>query len=91
LLIPSTIPTRAGDTPQCSVFYGQQMSTSAENTPVYFEAISGWMATHLGRMPGMVPTSDESKRARVVDTPYMDDVAKNGISPWGRNRGVIKP
>jgi len=27
----------------------------------------------------------------VVDTPYMDDVAKNGISPWGRNRGVIKP
>jgi len=64
------------------------MSTSAESTPVYFEAISGWMATHLGRMPGVVSASDEPMRATVVDTPYMDDVAKNGISPWGRNRGV---
>jgi hypothetical protein len=27
----------------------------------------------------------------VMNTPYMDDVAKNGISPWGRNRGVTKP
>jgi len=47
------------------------------------------MATHLGRMPGVVPAADEYDT--VVDTPYMDDVAKNGISPWGRNRGVIKP
>jgi len=67
------------------------MSTSAESTPVYFEAISGWMDTHLGRMPGVVPASDEPTRATVVNTPYLDDVAKNGISPWGRNRGVIKP
>ena len=65
------------------------MSTSAESTPVYFEAISGWMATHLGRMPGVGPAADEYHT--VVDTPYMDDVAKNGISPWGRNRGVTKP
>jgi hypothetical protein len=26
-----------------------------------------------------------------VDTPYMDDVAKNGLSPWGRNRAVTQP
>ena len=65
------------------------MSTSTESTPIYDEAISGWMATHHGRMPGVVPASDEPDT--VVDTPYMDDVAKNGISPWGPNRGVTKP
>lgn len=42
-------------------------------------------------MPGVVPTSGEPEADIVVDTPYMDDVAKNGISPWGRNRGVTRP
>ena len=65
------------------------MSTSTEDTPVYFEALSAWKATHEGRMPGEVPTSAEPQV--VVDTPYMDDVARNGISPWGRNRGVTNP
>jgi hypothetical protein len=67
------------------------MTTSTENTPIYDEAISGWMATHQRRMPGVVPASGEPERDTVVDTPYLDDAAKNGISPWGRNRGVPKP
>ena len=67
------------------------MSRSSENTPIYLEAISGWMAAHQRRMPGVVPTSGEPEADIVVDTPYMDDVAKNGISPWGRNRGVTRP
>jgi len=65
------------------------MNTGTENTPIYDTAISGWLATHQGRMPGVVPTSNEPDT--VVDTPYMDDVAKNGISPWGRNRAVTTP
>jgi hypothetical protein len=28
------------------------MTTSTENSPIYSEAVSGWMATHQGRMPG---------------------------------------
>jgi hypothetical protein len=65
--------------------------TSTENSPIYSKAISGWMATHQGRMPGVVPTSGEPEDDIVVDTPYLDDAAKNGISPWGRNRAVTQP
>ena len=32
-------------------------------------------------MPGVVPTSGEPEDDIVVDTPYLDDVAKSGISP----------
>jgi hypothetical protein len=67
------------------------MTTSTENSPIYSKAISGWMATHQGRMPGVVPTSGEPEDDIVVDTPYLDDATKNGISPWGRNRGVTQP
>ena len=67
------------------------MSNSSENTPIYLEAISEWLAAHQGRMPGVVPTSGEPEDDIVVDTPYMDDVAKNGISSWGRNRAVTQP
>jgi hypothetical protein len=67
------------------------MTTSTENSPIYSEAISGWMATHQGRMPGVVLTSGEPEDDIVVDTPYLDDATKNGISPWGRNRGVTHP
>ena len=67
------------------------MSNSSENPPIYLEAISEWLAAHQGRMPGVVPTSGEPEDDIVVDTPYMDDVAKNGISPWGRNRAVTQP
>ena len=49
------------------------------------------MDTHQGRMRGALPASDEPEVETVVDTPYMDDAAKNGISPWGRNRGVTMP
>jgi|BarGraNGADG00212_1021973.scaffolds.fasta_scaffold53741_1 hypothetical protein len=62
------------------------MTTSTENSPIYFQVLKGWMATHQGRMPGVVPTPGEPEDHPVVDTPYMDDVAKNGISlgsqPW---------
>jgi hypothetical protein len=44
------------------------MTTSTENNPIYSEAISGWMATHQGRMPGVVPTSGEPEDDIVVDT-----------------------
>lgn len=67
------------------------MSTTTENTSIYFEAISGWMATHQGMMPGAEPTSGEPVRNTVVDTPYMDDVALNGIAPWGDHHRVTKP
>jgi hypothetical protein len=67
------------------------MTTSAENTPIYSNAISEWMATHQGRMPGVVPSSGEPQDETVVDTPYMDDVAKNGISPWFGHRQVSRP
>lgn len=52
------------------------MTTSTENSPIYFKAIAGWMATHQGRMPGVVPTSGEPEDDMVVDTPYMDGVAR---------------
>jgi len=67
------------------------MNSRTENTPIYFEVVSEWMAAHEGRMPGVVPASGEPERNTVVNTPYLDDVAKNGISPWGRNRRVTKP
>lgn len=66
------------------------MTTSTEDSPIYSKAISVWMATHQGRMPG-VPTSGEPEDDIVVYTPYLDDAAKNGTSPWGRNRGVTPP
>ena len=67
------------------------LTTNTEDSPIYSKTISGWMATHEGRMPGVVPTSAELEDDIVVDTPYLNDVAKNGISPWGRNRGVTPP
>ncbi len=67
------------------------MTTSTEDTPIYSRAISEWMATHQGRMPGVVPTLGEPEDDIVVATPYLDDAAKNGISPWGPNRGVTRP
>jgi hypothetical protein len=51
------------------------MTTSTENSPIYSKVISGWMATHQGRMPGVVPTSGEPEVDIVVDTPYLDDAA----------------
>ena len=66
------------------------MDTSIENTTIYFEAITAWMATHEGRMPGVEPASDEPAGGTVVDTPYMDDVAKHGISSWGGHPRVTK-
>jgi hypothetical protein len=39
----------------------------------------------------VVATSGELEDDIVVDTPYLDDAVKNGISPWGRNRGVTQP
>ena len=67
------------------------VTTSTEDSPIYLNAISGWMATHEGRMPGVVLTSGKPDDDIVVDTPYLDDVAKNGVVPWGRNRGVTRP
>jgi hypothetical protein len=67
------------------------VTTSTEDSPIYSKAISGWMATHQGRMPGVVPASGEPEDDLAVDTPYLDDAAKNGISPWGRNRAVMTP
>jgi hypothetical protein len=67
------------------------MTTSTENSPIYFKAIKGRMATHQGRMPGVVSSPGEPEDHPVVDTPYVDDVAKNRISPWGRNRAVTQP
>jgi hypothetical protein len=57
------------------------MTTSTENSPIYSEAISGWMATHQGRMPGVVPTSSEPGDDIVVDTPCLDDAAKKRHLP----------
>ena len=37
------------------------------------------MATHQGEMPGVPPKLGEPQDHALVDTPYMDDVAKNGI------------
>ena len=67
------------------------MSQSRENTPIYFEAMRGWMEAHQGRMPGAVSASRQPEDDIVVDTPYMDDVAENGISFWGRNRALTEP
>jgi hypothetical protein len=64
------------------------MTTSTENSPIYFQVLKGWLATHQERMPGVPHTPGEPEDHPVVDTPYMDDVAKNGISPWRRNRAV---
>ena len=66
------------------------MDTSIENTTIYFEAITAWMATHEGRMPGVEPASDEPEDDAVVETPYLDDVAKHGISSWGGDPRVTK-
>jgi len=58
------------------------MTTSTENSPIYFQELNGWMATHQGRMPGEVPTRGEPEdQYPVVDTPYMDDVAKEASLP----------
>lgn len=46
---------------------------------------------HEGRMPGVEPASDEPEGDTVVDTPYMDDVAKHGISSWAGHPRVTKP
>ena len=67
------------------------MTTSTEDSPIYSKAIAEWMASHQGKMPGVVSTSDEPEDEIVVDTPYLDDAAKNGITPWGRNRPVTQP
>jgi hypothetical protein len=67
------------------------VTTSTQDSPIYSMAISGWMATHQGRMPGVAPTSGETEDDIVVDTPYLDDAVRNGISPWGRNRGGTHP
>ena len=67
------------------------MTTSTQDSPIYAKAISGWMATHEGRMPGVVPTSGEPEDHIVVDTPYLDEATKNGVSPWGRKRAVSHP
>ncbi|MEO6144791.1 MAG: hypothetical protein ABIP19_12500 [Dermatophilaceae bacterium] len=37
------------------------MSGSIVSTPIYFEAISEWLAVHQGSLPGVVPRSGESK------------------------------
>ena len=59
------------------------MATRTENSPIHLEVLTGSMATHQGRMPGMPPTAGQREDHAVVDTPYMDDVAKNVISAWG--------
>jgi hypothetical protein len=44
-----------------------------------------------GKDARVVPTSGAPENDIVLDTPYLEDAAKNGISLWGRNRGVTQP
>jgi hypothetical protein len=45
------------------------VTTRTEDSPICTKAISVWLATHQGRMPGVVPSSGEPEDDIVVDTP----------------------
>jgi hypothetical protein len=60
------------------------MTPSTGNSPIYFQVLKGWMATHQGRMPGVPPTAGEPEDYPVGDTPDMDDRAPDTLRPTDR-------
>jgi hypothetical protein len=64
---------------------GQPPKPKPKATRLRNDSNSGWLRSVSMVHPRLPTTPGELEDHPVVDTPYMDDVAKNGISPWGHN------